>query len=194
MSGEETFIYIFMAVPYVLILVALIRWINKKGKPCALYFNGESIYKYDLKPDTQGNVEIKGSFHNVDGVEPILFKDKMIGIKQFAYFVHHDRVKAVSLRDFLNENKTALQSDISPETMNKILEGADIKATHQTLNSMKFNWKNPTLLAGLGMGLAVGVIGTLVLYNPNVPIQVVEVVREPIKQVGNIAVASFLMW
>lgn len=193
MDFVEIFIYFMVALPVILIGAASYYWVRTRSKPAVLYWNGEYLKHMNIDPDNTGAFKIKDEVHTLSGVTPILFKARILGVKQFTYFVHHSKLAAMSLIDFLDGNKEKFLSDIPPDGMKILLEGADIKATHQSLEAMRFNWKNPMLLAGIGIGLALGVLGVLIFYHPTIPIQIVDVGKVAAQSAGVAKVTGFLM-
>lgn len=193
MNWIEILIWIGVALPPAIVGVLSYYWIKTRSKPAALYWNGEFLKHIPIDIKENGTFMIKEEAHTIHNATPVLFKARILGVKQFTYFVHYKKIEAMSLADFLEENNTKFLSDISPDAQKILLEGADIKATHQSLESMKFNFKNPMLLAGLGVGLALGIILVLLFYHPNIPVQVVSVAEKAPESVGIAKTAGFLV-
>lgn len=96
----------------------------------------------------------KKAFKCAEGVKPVTLVGQL-GIRSLAFFVYKDHLVNMDLESIDSRKLNRL----SPEELEMMLDGSDIKAALLTIKQLESSiWKDPKFWAGLGIGIAAGLL------------------------------------
>jgi len=159
----EILVYVAFFMPILMIGGVAFAFIKSRSKYVAWVYDNAEFTKHRL-----GKKQINDDFIFINkraylrkDVKPTVFRE-MFGLKSLGFIIYKDHVVPLDIH-MIDARKLP---ELKPDELNSVVEGKDIVNALSTVDSMSSKFLDVKFLAGLALGVGLGIIISVLFLTP----------------------------